>query len=584
MPGMFPDDGRTVLILSSGYHLYLDTGICTEKSENKFFIIDGATVRLIRFGSSLNLKHKTRLCNVTITVDSGELWYLNTSHEIDEFSGALTVVFNNGTYDRFVMDYSKNKIFPQGGKYFVSSPPKEGMKLIPEDTPGHFTVSGRLCAYCVSEDKASAYYSVCSHLRLPPGFSEIHYAKHFSVDLLPPPPPGKQWQEAGSGRMILADVTDISRVYVRANAGDMATGSREHPFSSVDQAVAFFGKNNGTVVICGRVPFSTHPQHEGVITFEGEDSRACLFFERNAHYYLQGDTVFTNIQLLMKYGSRDITTIVTNGHSLVYGSGVVSDSGVVTSTGGLHVGSKTIKVSEVYFVPTSGGKQVTQNSCILFARSGSLEISFHGKKTLLSPTSPVILPEGTDYTVSVSEKSGTLGQKAYPILAVEFFSTVVGTEVRQKSMQTAADFFFGDLVSAVFDSPDLLYDRDIRLQLACAIERISDMNSAKQSAAWQLHEYIKQNYATIASVAQLAEVFHLNRSHIERVYKKEFGVGLKKEITRRRCEAALTLLHKGYSISETAKMVGYDSVSSFSRAYRNETGSSPRQASHFVNH
>lgn len=581
----FPNDGRTVMLMQSGYHHYLDTGMCTDKKENKFFIIDGAVVRLIRFGSSITTVQKTKLYNVTVTVDSGELWYLNTSHEIDEFAGALTLVFNNGTYSNFIQDYSLGKIVPQKGKYIVVSPKYRGMKLIPEDVPGHFTVSGNLCAYCVSSDGKSAFYSICSHIELSTGISNILYTDKFSESLLPSPPKGMKWSDDGKGKMRVVPKNEIQTVYVKASENadgcDLGNGSFRAPFGSIKKAAAFLKSNGGKIIICGKVPFSAQP-HNGTICFEGEDENSCLVFDRNAHYYLQGDTAFKNIAISMTEQGSSSTMLVSNGHSLIYGSGVTSEYGILSCTGEITLNSKQITIKNIYLISGSDNeKSSSKNCCIFFCKSESEspELIYGSRSFRISAASAVVVPDRSQCKFNFSKSKRSSQTK---ILAAEF--TALGMAIKAKNIDTLAYSFFGDIISRFFDASAETCENSFKQELSAAIEQIISLNTAKRAIAVSVNEYIMQNYASVSSVDALSNFFHMNRSYLERAYKKAYGIGLKKEILRCRCNAAITLMHKGYRINEVAKMVGYENAASFSRAFKNETGASPKNISYKINH
>ena len=101
----------------------------------------------------------------------------------------------------------------------------------------------------------------------------------------------------------------------------------------------------------------------------------------------------------------------------------------------------------------------------------------------------------------------------------------------------------------------MLTQRETKKEISYAVERILGLGGIKRSTAQKLFDFIRENYAAIPSVNYLAEHFHLNRSYIQRAYKKAFGISLKTDLTRVRCDAAQVLLHKGYSVSETARLV-----------------------------
>jgi AraC-like DNA-binding protein len=580
--------GKTELTITSGYHHYLDTGICSHRRDDKYFIIDGAVVRLIRFGSSFTTTTRTKLYNVTITVNNGELWYLNTSHEIDEFCGALTIIFNNGTYSKFLADYSAEKIVPQKGKYFIISPKCRGMKLIASNTVGSFIVSGNLIAYSIAEDGKSARYSIYSSISLPEGISKIKYVKKFSTALLDSPPKNMKWHDNGMGIVSLIPDDKKETVYVCAYAEcyDKADGTDSYPFQDIKTAVSFFGDKDGTVIIKGKVPFTTYPAHIGTITFQGEDSSSCLIFDKNIHYYLQGNTVFKNLRLLMQPGGNDKTMIVANGHNLLYGDGIVSDIGVLSCTGLLENFSDIIRIKRAFFVPKHFFSRNIDfplySNCFMFLCSkGKCKILYENKSKnlLLNADSAAVI---SNNTVCSFEYDGV--EADFKLLAVEFTHLGADDNIKPKVIETLNSAFFADVIFSVFNMPSLLIDKNWLASLSVAIEQMTQMNISKKDIAQRLSDYISQNFSSTTSVSQLSDVFHLDRSYLERAYKKAYGISLKNELTQKKCREAMVLLKKGFSVGEVSKMVGYDSASSFSRAFKKETGMSPKNASYLINH
>lgn len=577
-----PSDGRTVITFRSGYHHYVDTGVCTSIRENKFFYIDGAVVRLIRFGSQLASTTTSRLYNVTITVDHGELWYLNISAEIAEFCGALTLLFNYGAYGKFISDYSKSKISPRGGKYIVDSQAAYGMKLIASDTPGHFYVSGDLVAYSIAQDGTAVYYSTENRLSLPQGFSTVLYARSPADIPLPEPPAGQKWYDCGDGIIALLPAEKRTVVYASQEAAPGGTGTPDAPFDNLEDAAAQFEGGVGTVRILGTMPFTTFSTRGKLITFEGGNETSELLFEKNNHYYLQSSVLFRNLRLSMPSSQKKAPTfamLAANGNNLYYGKGLTSLGGIYSSGGDALKQSELVKINNVFLLSRNAGEPMKFDGCgLLFCISGMLIVAYQNQKFLLAGGNALLLPNGAECSIESSA-----GSKIRPsFLAVDFH--LDGSIPKYRLYESIANSFFGDLIDAVSRSPKLLYDENWLMQLSAAVERILFINEARYSVARRMREYILENYAKITSVTQLETVFHLNRSYLERMYKKEYGVSLKHEITERRCEAAKSLLRKGYTVKAAANFVGYTNASSFSRAFQKSTGVLPDDFRHNVLH
>ena len=95
-----------------------------------------------------------------------------------------------------------------------------------------------------------------------------------------------------------------------------------------------------------------------------------------------------------------------------------------------------------------------------------------------------------------------------------------------------------------------------------------------------LSQYIRQHYATV-TLKDLAEKFHYSEAFLSRLIKKNFGKSFSELIRAVRLSYAQELLqHSSYTLKEICEIVGYNSVSAFSRSYKEQYGVTPR--SHYV--
>ena len=78
------------------------------------------------------------------------------------------------------------------------------------------------------------------------------------------------------------------------------------------------------------------------------------------------------------------------------------------------------------------------------------------------------------------------------------------------------------------------------------------------------------------SVEQISAIFGFERSHLYRIFKAKYGVGIKEHIIDVRMEAARDLLEEGYAVGVTAGAVGYKDEFNFSKAFKKYYGASPR--------
>ena len=95
-----------------------------------------------------------------------------------------------------------------------------------------------------------------------------------------------------------------------------------------------------------------------------------------------------------------------------------------------------------------------------------------------------------------------------------------------------------------------------------------------QSIAWQIKTFIDDTKAWSFSLENFADYFSYDKYYIERIFKKEFNQSIISYRNGLRMKEALNLL-KVQSVSQTAYDLGFNSIFSFSRAFKNYYGFSP---------
>ena len=90
--------------------------------------------------------------------------------------------------------------------------------------------------------------------------------------------------------------------------------------------------------------------------------------------------------------------------------------------------------------------------------------------------------------------------------------------------------------------------------------------------------YLQNNYMYDVSLDSLGDILRISPSYLSSTFKKCFGVGFLDYLTELRVQAAKGLLADPLrSTAEVASLVGYESASYFTRAFKKKTGQTPTE-------
>ena len=83
---------------------------------------------------------------------------------------------------------------------------------------------------------------------------------------------------------------------------------------------------------------------------------------------------------------------------------------------------------------------------------------------------------------------------------------------------------------------------------------------------------IDTHYNARLSIQQIADNIGIDKRYLARIFKSEFGITMQSYIIKKRMKEARRFLRDGYSVNEVSRLVGYDDVFTFSRAFKKECG------------
>lgn len=98
--------------------------------------------------------------------------------------------------------------------------------------------------------------------------------------------------------------------------------------------------------------------------------------------------------------------------------------------------------------------------------------------------------------------------------------------------------------------------------------------SGSAGIASYVRSFVRANYHQNITLDILEQHFGYSKYYIEKVFKKAYGTSVISYRNQKRMEAAVQLLAK-HTVSETAYMLGYSSIYTFSNAFRSAYGVSP---------
>ena len=107
-------------------------------------------------------------------------------------------------------------------------------------------------------------------------------------------------------------------------------------------------------------------------------------------------------------------------------------------------------------------------------------------------------------------------------------------------------------------------------------------DDSAQNVVYSAIAYIDRNVEKISELRQVAEQLGYNYSYLSHLFSEETGMTLQSYLNKKRMEKAIELIKAGgTSITEIAERLQYQSIHSFSKAFKKSIGVSPAQYQHF---
>ena len=117
-----------------------------------------------------------------------------------------------------------------------------------------------------------------------------------------------------------------------------------------------------------------------------------------------------------------------------------------------------------------------------------------------------------------------------------------------------------------------------RVAIHDGIEYLANSSSNKKMI--DVIDYLNEHLTDDISIDFLADTFFLSRYHLMHAFKEETGYTIGNYLTTKRLLLARDLIQQGKTITNVCYECGFRNYSTFSRAYKKNFGSSPREQFH----
>lgn len=176
---------------------------------------------------------------------------------------------------------------------------------------------------------------------------------------------------------------------------------------------------------------------------------------------------------------------------------------------------------------------------------------------------------------------------------VDFFRSIKfrklgqGNQIRAELVAKSGLLDMMERLQALLERPagaeNELLAKCVIVEMLGAINTVKESgqgNSSPRPAAskvTELLEYINGNLNEPLGLDALAERFYLTKYHLCHIFKEATGYSINQYISYKRIHMADGLMQDGYTPTQACFMSGFNSYSSFYKAYRKLTGHSPRR-------
>lgn len=119
----------------------------------------------------------------------------------------------------------------------------------------------------------------------------------------------------------------------------------------------------------------------------------------------------------------------------------------------------------------------------------------------------------------------------------------------------------------------------LQKSLMLLLKEIINKEVYKKVQVLDVQKYIDNHFTESITLSDIADIYHVSKEHLSRLFKNSVGVSVQQYITKKKIEYGKRLLkkYKTLSVSTISVMLGYIDLQYFYRVFKKETGITPIQ-------
>ncbi len=217
-----------------------------------------------------------------------------------------------------------------------------------------------------------------------------------------------------------------------------------------------------------------------------------------------------------------------------------------------------------------------ETHALVFKLNGSTRYDFNGKKLYHNQNELLFIPKGESYKVELVSEPPSY------YLLINFNADIPNAKPRKFSLENVTDLSF--LLSRI----DKLRTNTDKLKCLSVIYEILSLAKESEHTAYisdesyQLIEpavkYLEEHiFDCDLKIGQLHRKTKVSDTYFRRIFISRFGVSPKRFVINKRLSQAKAIIDNGEfnSISEVARLCGFEDPLYFSKAYKNAYGTPP---------